>query len=182
MFHLRRSQFLQSFNISPDEKTHYHILLNRENVTNSLLMIQPALLQYSFDCPQALPVVLDLSSLKKDVILLLDTFFNVLIWHGETITKWVKLGYQDQEGYEHFRTLLEMPKEDAQTILNSRFPVPKLQETSVGKGPERFLKAKIIPPSQVNNNSINESQYYLSEDVSFKAFLDSLIQYTIKNN
>lgn len=182
MFHLRRSQFLQSFNISPDEKTHYHILLNRENVTNSLLMIQPALLQYSFDCPQALPVVLDLSSLKKEVILLLDTFFNVLIWHGETITKWKKLGYQDQEGYEHFKTLLEMPREDAQIILNNRFPVPKLQETEVGKGPERFLKAKVNPSNLPSDNTINERQNYLSEDVSFKAFMDSLIQYTIKNN
>ncbi|OMJ85523.1 hypothetical protein SteCoe_13137 [Stentor coeruleus] len=179
MFHLRRSQFLQSFNISPDEKTYYHILLNRENVTNSLLMIQPALLQYSFDCPQALPVVLDLSSLKKEVILLLDTFFNVLIWHGETITKWSKLGYHNQEGYDHFKSLLEMPREDAQIILNDRFPVPKLQETEVGKGPERFLKAKIIPTNIPKNDTITESQSYLSEDVSFKAFMDSLIQYTV---
>lgn len=79
MFHLRRSQFLQSFNVSPDESSYYKILLVRENVTNSLLMIQPALLQYSFENPQPQPVLLDIASLKNNVILLLDTFFNVLI-------------------------------------------------------------------------------------------------------
>jgi len=40
MFHLRRSQFLQVFNCSPDESSYYRTLMIRENVTNSLVMIQ----------------------------------------------------------------------------------------------------------------------------------------------
>ena len=48
MFHLRRSQFLQLFNTSPDESAYYRSVLVRENTTNSLVMIQPSLLSYSF--------------------------------------------------------------------------------------------------------------------------------------
>ena len=39
MFYLRRSQFLHTFNASPDESEHYRSLLMRENVANSLVMI-----------------------------------------------------------------------------------------------------------------------------------------------
>ena len=181
MFHMRRSQFLQTFNVSPDESAYYRTLLVRENVTNSLLMIQPALLQYSFESPQPTPVLLDIVSLKNNVILLLDTFFNVLIWHGDMISKWVKLGYQEKEEYEHFRTLLQLPRDDAQIILTQRFPVPKLQETEFGKGPERLLKAKVNPSNVNAGNSTVESGNYFTEDVSLKVFMDSLIQYAVKS-
>ncbi|CAE8629563.1 unnamed protein product [Polarella glacialis] len=46
MYHLRRSNFLQTFNASPDETAYYRMIVLRENVMNSLVMIQPALLQY----------------------------------------------------------------------------------------------------------------------------------------
>lgn len=49
MFHLRRSQFLQVFNNSPDETTYYRHMLNREDLTQSLIMIQPILYAYSFN-------------------------------------------------------------------------------------------------------------------------------------
>lgn len=48
MFHLRRSPFLQHVNSSPDESTYYQSTLWRENVNNTLIMIQPSLLSYSF--------------------------------------------------------------------------------------------------------------------------------------
>lgn len=60
MFHLRRSQFLQLFNTSPDECAYYRSVLVRENTTNSLVMIQPSLLSYSFQGPPQ-PVLLDSS-------------------------------------------------------------------------------------------------------------------------
>jgi protein transport protein SEC23 len=131
MFHLRRSQFLQVFNNSPDETAFYRSvlllcgeyldaqwphdrhILNEEDVNNSLIMIQPTLMSYTFDVePQ--PVLLDSVSIKPDVILLLDTFFHILIFHGETVAQWRKAGYQDQDGYENFKELLENPVTDAQ--------------------------------------------------------------------
>ena len=82
MFHLRRSQFLQYFNNSPDETAFYRHCLNKEDVTNSLIMIQPILYSYSFHGPPE-PVLLDSSSIQADTILLLDTYFLILIYNGE---------------------------------------------------------------------------------------------------
>lgn len=113
MFHLRRSQFLQVFNNSPDETAFYRHVLNHEDVSNSLIMIQPTLDSYTFEQDGGQPVLLDSTSIQPTHILLLDTFFHILIFHGETIAEWRKAGYQEQEGYENFATLLEQPKEDA---------------------------------------------------------------------
>lgn len=116
MFHLRRSQFLQVFNNSPDETAYYRHILNHEDVDNSVVMIQPSLDSYSLDHEdpaEAEPVLLDSASLQPAHILLLDTFFHILIWHGETIAAWRKAGYQNQEGYENLQALLDAPKEAA---------------------------------------------------------------------
>lgn len=165
MFHLRRSQFLQVFNNSPDETSYYryiymyiyhtHIIITflsdihvvshtlshvliyislflsccrlmlcKEDLTSSLTMIQPVLFSYSFNGPPEVsflpyrltplhsaqllrsaaqlsdcysycnnyllfslyflqPVLLDTSSILVDRILLMDTFFHILIYHGE---------------------------------------------------------------------------------------------------
>lgn len=93
MFYLRRSQFLHTFNASPDESEYYRSVLLRENVGNSLVMIQPALMQYNLDSEQPVPVLLDIDSLKNNVILLLDTFFYIVIWKGTTIVQWEDAGY-----------------------------------------------------------------------------------------
>jgi hypothetical protein len=53
-------------------------------------------------------VFLSADSLKDDCILLLDSFFGVLIWHGRTIVNWKNSGYQDLEEYSNFRALLEV--------------------------------------------------------------------------
>jgi len=82
MFHLRRSQFLQVFGNSPDETAYNRMILMRENTTNSLIMIQPTLLAYSFTGPPV-PVLLDVTSIAPDRILLLDTFFQVIVFHDE---------------------------------------------------------------------------------------------------
>src|SRR3984957_3166354 len=82
-------------------------------------MIQPTLMSYGFDQPPQ-PVLLDSISIKPDVILLLDTFFHILIFHGETVAQWRKAGYQEQEGYENLKELLEIPTNDAQVRIHFR--------------------------------------------------------------
>ncbi|ODM96276.1 Protein transport protein Sec23B [Orchesella cincta] len=123
MFHLRRSQFLQVFNNSPDETTFYRHMLNREDLTQSLVMIQPVLYSYSFNGPPE-PVLLDTSSIQPDRILLMDTFFQILIFHGETIAQWRAAGYQGLPEYENFKQLLEAPVADAQEILSGGSQCP----------------------------------------------------------
>jgi Gelsolin repeat len=56
----------------------------REDLTQSLVMIQPILYSYNFSGPPE-PVLLDTSSIQPDRILLMDTFFQILIFHGEVI-------------------------------------------------------------------------------------------------
>lgn len=94
-------------------------------------MIQPTLMSYTFDIP-AQPVLLDSVSIKPDVILLLDTFFYILIFHGETVAQWRKAGYHEQEGYENFKELLESPIADAQACSFSLTPLqsnPRISRT-----------------------------------------------------
>ena len=49
IYYLRKSQFLNTFNASPDESEYYKSLMQRESVSNSLVMIQPALMMYKLD-------------------------------------------------------------------------------------------------------------------------------------
>jgi hypothetical protein len=90
---------LQVFNNSPDETAYFRMLLNRESVTNSVAMIQPSLISFSFDSPPS-PVFLDVASIAADRILLLDAYFSVVIFHGMTIAQWRNMGYQNQPEHE----------------------------------------------------------------------------------
>lgn len=71
------------------------MLLNRENVTNAVVMIQPSLIAYSFSAPPA-PALLDVASIAADRILLLDSYFSVVVFHGLTIAQWRNMGYQNE--------------------------------------------------------------------------------------
>ncbi|KAG6995412.1 protein transport protein sec23 [Physcia stellaris] len=145
MFHLRRSQFLQVFNNSPDETAFYRHVLNHEYVGDSLVMIQPTLDSYTFDQEGSVPVLLDSASIQPTHILLLDTFFQILIFHGETMAEWRKAGYQDQEGYENFKSILDQPKEDARELVQDRFPLPRFIICDAGGSQARFLLSKLNP-------------------------------------
>ncbi|XP_042065137.1 protein transport protein SEC23-like isoform X1 [Salvia splendens] len=125
MFNLRRSQFVQVFNNSPDETAYFRILLNRETISNAVVMIQPSLISYGFDSLPG-PALLDVQSIAADRILLLDSYFSVVIFHGMTIAQWRNMGYQNQPENQGFAMLLQAPQEDSQLIIRDRFPVPRL--------------------------------------------------------
>ena len=42
------------------------------------------------------------------------------------------MNYQDDPAYENFRQLLQAPVDDAQELLQNRFPVPRYVETYHG--------------------------------------------------
>ncbi|XP_014666484.1 PREDICTED: protein transport protein Sec23A-like [Priapulus caudatus] len=176
MFHLRRSQFLQVFNNSPDETAYYRHILNREDLTQSLIMVQPVLYSYSFSGPPE-PVLLDSSSIQIDRILLMDSFFHLVIYRGETIAQWYKAGYHNQPEYENFRQLLQAPVDDAQEILENRFPMPRYVESEHMGSQARFLLSK-VNPSQTHNTMYTWSQDagapVFTDDVSLQVFMDHL--------
>eukprot|EP00931_Biecheleriopsis_adriatica_P086355 TRINITY_DN61048_c0_g1_i1.p1 TRINITY_DN61048_c0_g1~~TRINITY_DN61048_c0_g1_i1.p1 ORF type:complete len:779 (+),score=200.31 TRINITY_DN61048_c0_g1_i1:55-2337(+) len=186
MYHLRRSNFLQVFNASPDETAYYRMIINRENTMNSLVMIQPALLQYSFDEGPPQPVLLDAMSLKPNVILLLDAFFHVVIWRGETIQAWYDAGYQEKEEYANFKALLMAPAEDVKQIMADRFPVPKFVQTNAGGSQARFLTSK-VNPSQTHTSGgggfggPSDSSVVITDDVSLKVFMEHLIRLAVQS-
>lgn len=181
MFHLRRSQFLQLFNSSPDEAAYYRYILIRENTTNSLVMIQPTLLSYSFNGPPQ-AALLDSESVRPDTILLLDTFFHVVVFHGETIAAWREQRYHEQEEHAAFRALLEAPQSDAQLIMDARFPVPRYIVCDQHKSEARFLMAK-LNPSQTHNSNLDGGggAQVNTDDVSLRVFMEHLIKLSVQS-
>ncbi|CAI4212152.1 unnamed protein product [Parascedosporium putredinis] len=187
MFHLRRSQFLQVFNNSPDETAFYRHVLNHEDVGNSLVMIQPTLDSYTFDQEGGRPVLLDSTSIQPTHVLLLDTFFHILIFHGETVAEWRKAGYQDQEGYENFASLLEQPKEDARDLITDRFPLPRFIVCDAGGSQARFLLSKLNPSTTHTSGAYGgvgaqNAQTIFTDDVSLQTFMEHLMKLAFDPN
>jgi protein transport protein SEC23 len=181
VFHLRRSQFLQVFNSSPDETAFYRVTCLRETVTNTLLMIQPTLTGYSLDA-QTGPMMLDVSSCAPNRILLLDTFFHIVVWYGDTINRWRTDRVQDQAQYAFFAQLLRAPLQDAKALMANRFPTPRFIECVEKGSQSRFLMAKLNPsvthtsarPAAEAGAAEAADPLIFTEDANLKQFLDTL--------
>jgi protein transport protein SEC23 len=105
VFHLRRSPFLMVFNASPDETAFVRSALQRQDTAQCLTMIQPTLTSFALG-KEPMPALLDTISLQPDVILLLDSYFHVVVYQGATIAAWVKEGQvfddmRDREDESH---------------------------------------------------------------------------------
>eukprot|EP01071_Lankesteria_metandrocarpae_P003093 Lankesteria_metandrocarpae@DN2755_c0_g1_i1.p1 len=193
MYHLRRSPFLQTFNASPDETAYYRSALLREDAVNSLVMIQPSIIEYNFASERPVPVLLDVRSLKSDVILLCDSFFHIVLWNGEKIQKWFEEGYQERADFEHFKRLLQSPINDARDLMAQRFPIPKYIQTHAGGSQARFLLAKVNPSSTHNNqvtggfgatDGVGVSglgSVVITDDVSLSVFMQHLIKLAVQS-
>ena len=185
LFNLRRSQFIQVFNNSPDETSFYRHSLMREDCSNSLLMIQPALVSYELH-QETKPVSLDTSSIQPDRILMMDTFFQIVIFHGDKIAIWRKQNYQEKEGYESFKLFLDAPVNDANELMMSRFPLPRYVVCDQGSSQARFLLSR-VNPSITHNTAVG---YYgdpalapvLSDDVSYALFEEHLRKLTVSSS
>lgn len=184
LFNLRRSQFIQVFNNSPDETSFYRHSLMREDCSNSLLMIQPALVCYQLH-HETKPVSLDTSSIQPDRILLMDTFFQIVIFHGDLVAAWRKQNYQEKEGYEALKLFFEAPINDANDLMMSRFPLPRYVVCDQGSSQARFLLSR-VNPSITHNTAMG---YYgdpalapvLSDDVSYAVFEEHLRKLTVSS-
>lgn len=173
MYYLRRSQFIDVFNSSPDETAFFRLMLNREGVVGSLVMIQPTLFQYSFDGPPV-PVLLDVRSVSPDVILLFDSYFYVVIHHGSKIAQWRKLGYEMDPSHENLRKLLEAPQIDAEQLLAERVPPPKLIKCDQHSSNARFLLAKLNPSVTQDSTYLDGSDIVFTDDLSLQDFMEHL--------
>ncbi|KAL6519958.1 Protein transport protein S23 G [Orobanche minor] len=173
MYYLRRSQFMDVFNSTPDETAYFRVMLNREGVVNSLIMVQPTLFQYSFDGPP-IPVVLDVCSILPDVILLFDSFFHVVIHYGSKIAQWRKMGYDRDPSHESLSKLLEAPELDAEQLVAGRIPVPKVIKCDQHGSLARILLAKLNPSVTQNSSHVEGSEIIFTDDVSLQVFVEHL--------
>lgn len=175
LFHLRRSQFVQTFNNSPDETAYYWHYLLAENVYSTIVMINPALLAFELDNIEGVPVLLDSISVTSERILLLDTFFHVIIFHGETVAAWRNAGYHEQAEYGNIADLLNAPKEEVRELLSDRFPLPRYINCDQGGSQARFLLAKLNPTTQsMDMAGAAPGTVVLTDDASLQTFMESL--------
>ena len=180
MYHLRRSQFLQVFNNSPDETAFFQMILNREAVTPMVVMIQPTLTSFSFNGPPQ-PVLLDVASMTPDSILLLDAYFIVTVHYGSTIAQWRDAKYQDLPEHAAFKDLLVAPLDEAKQLLLDRMPAPKLLECDQATSQARFLLAKLNPSSTHSSSGFGQSgEIIFTDDVSLQVFLEHLSKLAVQ--
>ena len=124
-----------------------------------------------------LPVNLDSSSVKPDILLLLDTFFNVVVFRGENVANWANQGYHNMPEHDNLKRLLESPQNDAQIIMSDRFPVPKYVICDQHKSDARFVMAKLNP--SLTHHTLpgsNESGVVTTDDVSLRVFMEHLVK------
>ena len=174
IFYLRRSLVLQNFNASPDEVAQFKTVLLKENVSNSMTMIQPILLSYNPDEPDFSPVSLEAENMKPDRVLLLDAYFFICIWYGEDVCSWREAGYQNQPEYENIKNMLDSPVDYAQNIIMERMPVPRFVSADYNSGQERLIKS-VLDPSLEGTQDFKEG-YFVSDDVTLKVFNEFLIK------
>lgn len=175
VYYLRRSNFIQIFNSSPDETTFYRHCFLTEDCSSTLTMIQPSLVSYSLN-EDPKPVLLDTSSLKPDTILLLDTFFHILIYHGSTVAEWRREGYHLREEYAYLKEFFDLPRQEAADLLVDRFPLPRFIDTEEGGSQARFLVSKLNPSESYRDNTLSNSVVALTDDVP----LQTLLQHVYK--
>ncbi|KAI3723394.1 hypothetical protein L2E82_34928 [Cichorium intybus] len=181
MFNLRRSPFVQVFNNSPDETAYFRMMLNRESITNATVMIQPSLISYSFNSLPS-PALLDVASISADRILLLDSYFSVVIFHGMTVAQWRNMGYQNQPEHQAFAQLLQAPHDDAELIIRDRFPVPRLVVCDQHGSQARFLLAKLNPSATYNSEVGAGMDVIFTDDVNLQVFFEHLQRLAVQSS
>ena len=81
---------MNPFGAPPDQSIYVKTCMMRESIGNGIVMVQPALLKYTTDDADPVPVELDLDELQDEVVLLMDSFFMVLVWQGPSVYDWKK--------------------------------------------------------------------------------------------
>lgn len=176
MYYFRRGPLVQVFNNSPDETVFFRYCLAKEVVSNILIMMQPSLDSYVLD-DDPTPVFLSASSVTPNNILLLDTFFHIVVHTGANIAAWRKEGYHLQPDYENLKELIEMPKEDAARLMHDRMPLPMYVDCDQATSQARFLIASVDPAIThlAAPTAEDAGQRIFTEDASLQTFIDKLV-------
>lgn len=89
--------------------------------------------------------------------------------------------YQDQEEHVNFKSLLEAPQNDAQMIMNNRFPVPRYIVCDQHKSEARFLLSMLNPSVTHHDGEASGGQAIFTDDVSLRIFMEHLIKLAVQS-
>lgn len=178
LYYLRKSNSSKKFTTSMDEMTFYRYSVIRECLDNVLVIIQPQVTEYSLNSEEPTPVLPDIDCLKKDVILLADTFFHVITWEGSTIKSWIDQGYHNKPDYEHLAKLIEAPKQEIAVFTQDRVLCPSKVKAFFGSPTERLLKSRLNPENKtiIGANESIDAGNFISEDATLSSFVSKIIQ------
>ena len=158
MFFFRRSFVIQKDGISLDESAYFKTLLNKLRPVDALKLIKPQLLVYTCQ-GEVIPSELSTEVMQDDVMLILDSFHNVLQWQGLNISNWIKENVQNDPGYEFFKNALDIIDADCRELLSNRTPAPQFKKTAAGKSQERILMTYLCSSGGVANKT-NKIDFY----------------------
>lgn len=182
MYYLRRSPLIQIFNSSPDETVFVRTIALRQDVSNTLTIIQPNLYSYDIasNSAQGEPVLLDSSQLSPKRILLLDTYFQIVIWYGQTVAQWKAREIWKEQQFEYIGGLIRQPLIDAKHRIESRLPTPRFIECVEGGSQARFMLARLNPSTQATVGVDGEAIAF-TEDITLNVFLQHLKRLVVQN-
>lgn len=83
--------------------------------------------------------------MSKDRILLLDTFFHLVVWYGSDVATWQQQQLHQREGYAYLADFLKASVASAAITMEQRFPTPRFIECVERGSQQRFLTAKLNP-------------------------------------
>jgi protein transport protein SEC23 len=142
-------------------------------------MVQPTLMQYGLESPEPRPVMLDTTSIQPDVVLLLDAFFRIVVWHGTMIVAWRQKGYQDKEEYANLKVALEAPKAEADALVGDRFPTPAFVSCDQGSSQARYLQTRCNPSEGVFVGQFGSAENLGTDEPSLEKFMAKLKQMAV---
>lgn len=187
IYNSKKSPILTNFNNTPDESTFYVDIFQKANVDDSLVMIQPTLSLYTATDPTPQAILLDSTSLQKDAVLLMDSFFYVVIHIGEVAAAW-RDSNLDKEEFANVYEMLEQPQKDALEIIQSRFPLPRYIITDEGKSQARFLLSRLNPSNNDNGFDFltgvtpDGKEIIYTEDMSLNQYYIKLSKVVVKEH
>ena len=148
----------------------------RENLNNSLTMIQPTLDCYKVG-EEAKPVLLSMQSVDKDSILLLDTYFYLVVFRGEDVASWIKQNLVEQEQYAGLADFYQKPEDDAKELSQDRIPAPRIYVCNRHSGHQRYILT-VLDPAIVPTT--NRNDIMVNEDVTLKVCMEHLRRLSVK--
>ena len=170
MYFLRRSNFLQYFNSTPDETAYWRHHLIGQPAQDAHRMFCPALVAYTVDNPEGTAVPLSMDSVSEHSVLVCDAFFYVALFVGSTFASRSNSNSNSSSGggcYDgngscdttqrsaYDEVLCAVVRRAGayarETLAGGRSPVPACIECSQNSSNSRFLLCLLDPGSSYSS-------------------------------